>query len=72
MYRCSSPQMFLIIEGHGLVMHKNPCSPGFVLVPSSFKTSAWMPGKGKVAQLALIGVAPGKGLMICPPVSVCH
>ena len=31
-----------------------------------------MPGKGKVAEPGLVGVAPGRGLIITPPVSVCH
>ena len=31
-----------------------------------------MPGKGRVAEPGFVGVAPGKGVIITPPVSVCH
>ncbi|MOA31238.1 hypothetical protein D3C78_1523860 [compost metagenome] len=31
-----------------------------------------MPGRGKVAVPGMVGVAPGKGLIMMPPVSVCH
>ena len=34
--------------------------------------SATMPGRGRVADPGLVGVAPGRGLIITPPVSVCH
>jgi len=30
------------------------------------------PGSGRVADPGLSGVAPGSGVIICPPVSVCH
>ncbi len=31
-----------------------------------------MPGRGRVQDPGLVGVAPGRGLIITPPVSVCH
>ena len=54
------------------MIHINPFSPTGVGVPSSSITSATIPGKANVAQAGLIGVAPGSGLIICPPVSVCQ
>ena len=53
-------------------MHINPFSPTGVGVPSSSITSAIIPGRAKVAHAGLIGVAPGNGLITCPPVSVCQ
>src|SRR5947209_19486444 len=34
--------------------------------------SALMPGRGFVAEPGFVGVAPGKGEIMMPPVSVCH
>ena len=31
-----------------------------------------MPGNGRVAEPGLVGVAPGSGVIMMPPVSVCH
>ena len=31
-----------------------------------------MPGKGSVAEPGLVGIAPGSGVIMIPPVSVCH
>ena len=31
-----------------------------------------MPGRGNVAEPGLVVVAPGSGLIMIPPVSVCH
>jgi hypothetical protein len=30
------------------------------------------PKNGRVAEPGLVGVAPGRGVSRCPPVSVCH
>src|SRR5918912_2503811 len=40
--------------------------------PVLVSTSAAMPGKGFVAEPGLVGVAPGSGEIMMPPVSVCH
>src|SRR6202167_6393190 len=42
------------------------------LFPSRVTTSAAIPGSGNVAEPGLAGVAPGIGLIMIPPVSVCH
>ena len=42
------------------------------MLASSSITSAPMPGNGKVAEPGLVVVAPGSGLIIIAPVSVCH
>src|SRR6476660_3854315 len=34
--------------------------------------SAKSPGSGSVAEPGLVGVTPGSGVIMCPPVSVCH
>jgi hypothetical protein len=41
-------------------------------VPSLRTTSTAMPGSGRVAEPGLVGVAPGSGEIMMPPVSVCH
>ena len=40
--------------------------------PASSQTSAAMPGSGKVALPGFNVVAPGSGLIMMAPVSVCH
>src|SRR5262245_2801405 len=40
--------------------------------PVSSTTSEKIPGSGKVADPGLVGVAPGSGVIMWPPVSVCH
>src|SRR5687768_17620540 len=40
--------------------------------PVSSTMSAKMPGRGSVAEPGLVGVAPGSGEIMWPPVSVCH
>ena len=41
-------------------------------LPSRSTTSASMPGSGSVAEPGLVGAAPGSGVIMMPPVSVCH
>src|SRR5262249_5057777 len=38
----------------------------------SSRTSAAIPGKGCVAEPGLVAVIPGSGVIMIPPVSVCH
>ena len=40
--------------------------------PASVSKTGWIPKKGSVADPGLVGVAPGNGEIIIPPVSVCH
>src|SRR5208282_4504301 len=42
------------------------------LLPSRVTTSAAIPGSGYVAEPGLVAIAPGIGLIMIPPVSVCH
>ena len=64
--------MVRIIEGQGLRITKKPPSPSGRLLPSMSTTSAMMPGSGSVAVPGTSGVAPGSGLIMMEPVSVCH
>ena len=41
-------------------------------LPSSSTMSASMPGSGSVQEPGLVGVAPGSGVIMIAPVSVCH
>jgi hypothetical protein len=40
--------------------------------PSPSTTTGLTPKNGRVAEPGLRGVAPGRGVMRMPPVSVCH
>src|SRR2546426_229797 len=40
--------------------------------PSRARTSGTTPGSGSVAEPGLVGMAPGSGEIMMPPVSVCH
>src|ERR1051325_10282279 len=60
------------IPGHGFLITRNPPEPNGVDFPSSVTTSATMPGKGLVAEPGLVAIAPGKGVIMICPVSVCH
>ena len=42
------------------------------MFPSSSTSAGLTPKKGSVAEPGLVGVAPGKGEIMTPPVSVCH
>ena len=42
------------------------------MLPASSTTSAEIPGSGNVADPGFVVVAPGSGLIMIPPVSVCH
>src|ERR1700694_3711490 len=59
------------IDGQGRLRVRYP-PPSFTTSPESSTTSAWMPGRGKVADPGLSVVAPGSGEIMMAPVSVCH
>src|SRR3954453_21355338 len=59
------------IEGHGRVSGREP-PPLATGLPASSTTSAPMPGNGNVADPGFSVVAPGSGLIMMAPVSVCH
>src|SRR4051812_34159684 len=59
------------MEGHGRLSTRNPL-PTFTGLPLSSTTSAPTPGRGRVAEPGLAGVAPGMGEIMMLPVSVCH
>src|SRR5690606_37648522 len=61
-----------IMDGHGRLMARKPPLPGSTSAPVSSTTVAAMPGSGSVHEPGLVGVAPGNGLIMWPPVSVCH
>src|SRR6476661_3634342 len=60
------------IDGHGLRITRNPPSFGFTTLPALSTTSATMPGNGLVALPGFAGIAPGRGVIMMAPVSVCH
>ena len=41
-------------------------------LPLSSTKAGWTPKKGRVAEPGLSLVAPGSGVIMMPPVSVCH
>src|SRR2546421_6150193 len=60
------------IAGHGLVITMYPPSLAPTGFPSRVITSVSIPGNGLVAEPGFVGVAPGNGLIMIAPVSVCH
>ncbi len=60
------------MAGQGRFNTRNPPPPGGTGSPSRVTTSAATPGKGRVAEPGLVGVAPGSGAIMIMPVSVCH
>src|SRR5262245_29559938 len=58
--------------GHGLRMTSLPPVLAATGFPLSSTTSGRMPKNGRVAEPGLAGVAPGKGVIMMAPVSVCH
>ncbi len=59
------------IDGHGRVSASRPPPTG-IGSPLSFRTSALIPGNGRVAEPGLVEVSPGSGVIMIAPVSVCH
>ena len=68
-----SPWIVLAILGHGPFIASSP-DPFIVFIssPSAERRTASIPRNGSVADPGLAGIAPGRGLIIMPPVSVCH
>src|SRR3954470_19336882 len=60
------------MEGHGFRMTSLPPTLAATSFPLSSTTAASTPKKGRVAVPGFVGVAPGSGVIMCPPVSVCH
>ena len=60
------------MPGHGLRMTSLPPEFSATGRPWSSTTSGTTPKKGSVAVPGLVGVAPGSGVIMMPPVSVCH
>src|SRR5437667_4377595 len=58
--------------GHGFRMTSLPPVLAETGFPRSSTTSGRMPKNGSVAEPGLVGVAPGNGVIIIAPVSVCH
>src|SRR5437868_9962232 len=58
--------------GHGCLMTRYPPDPSGTGLPSRVTTSAITPGNGRVAEPGLAGIAPGNGVIMIMPVSVCH
>ncbi|MCY1539640.1 hypothetical protein D9M68_752360 [compost metagenome] len=64
--------MLRIMAGHGRLTTRKPPLPCSTSAPVSSTMAAAMPGRGKVQEPGLVGVAPGSGVIMWPPVSVCH
>ena len=72
MKRSSSPYSVRSMPGHGCGSDNSPCVPRGTSSPSSSSTAAAMPGSGVPAIPGFIAWAPGKVVIMIPPVSVCH
>ena len=53
-------------------MHRLPSAAPSSTLPSLSTSCGTTPKNGRVAEPALSSVAPGKGVIMMPPVSVCH
>src|SRR4051794_36554962 len=60
------------MEGHGLRIISFPPTFGPTSLPCSSTTAASTPKKGSVPLPGFVGIAPGNGVIIIAPVSVCH
>src|SRR5438094_7145029 len=60
------------IEGQGRLTISFPPTLGGTSLPLASTTAGSMPKKGSVALPGLVGIAPGKGVIMIAPVSVCH
>src|SRR6185436_21176156 len=60
------------MEGHGFLITRYPPAPVGTDFPSLSTTSASTPKNGSVPEPGLVGTAPGRGVIMIDPVSVCH
>src|ERR1051325_5899862 len=60
------------IDGHGFRIINFPPTFGPTSSPRPSTTAASTPKKGRVALPGLVGIAPGSGVIMIAPVSVCH
>jgi hypothetical protein len=72
MNRGRSPWTPRSMPGHGLRMTSRPPWFGGSSSPFSLTTAASTPKNGSVHEPGTVGVAPGSGVIMWPPVSVCH
>ncbi|MCY1368076.1 hypothetical protein D9M69_550370 [compost metagenome] len=64
--------MVRIIDGQGFLTTRMPPDPLGTSMPASSTMAAVMPGSGNVHEPGTSGVAPGSGVIMWPPVSVCQ
>src|SRR5256714_5407663 len=64
--------MLRSIDGHGLRMISFPPTFADTSLPFSSTTAASTPKNGSVALPGFVGIAPGNGVIMIAPVSVCH
>src|SRR5574341_232976 len=60
------------IAGHGFLITRKPPVLSGTGLPSLETTSGRTPKNGRVAEPGFAGIAPGNGVIIIAPVSVCH
>ncbi len=70
--RSSSPQSVRNIAGQGWVTTSFPPEFFGTSLPASSTTFATTPKNGSVAEPGFCGMAPGSGVIMIMPVSVCH
>ena len=58
--------------GQGFLTTRMPPWPFGTSLPVSSTIAAAMPGNGRVQEPGTSGVAPGSGVIMWPPVSVCQ
>ena len=64
--------MDMAIDGQGFFTTKMPPCPLGTSLPASSTIAASIPGKGSVQEPGTMGVTPGSGVIMWPPVSVCQ
>ena len=64
--------MVRIMLGQGFLTTRMPPCPHGTSLPVSSTMAAMMPGNGSVHEPGTSGVAPGSGVIMWPPVSVCQ